>query len=263
MKDIHIDPVEQPRDGVYYFEFSNRYIGSSFTGTNVVFGTKEYFLSCNQNYHVYQGISFEMGGNTKPSIPKNTKYNRYQKITPGVFDDYYARNYWRLQRSFLEDAEYTLKVSDGWIAAFACKELEYLSVDVRYFDGNLWIDMSTSRKPQNYRYEVQRGKPIDESVFRQVFNLTLELLYDPEVAYREVGNFWEQLRMLCDGDEPIRGIMINADYYFNDLRRKITGRIRRLEKRLIDEDGLTDERAAIRGEIKGLHYALRAIDGAR
>lgn len=264
MKDIITDPIEQPRDGVCYFEFAS-FPETCFAGSesSVVFNTKEYNLECRKGYQQYQGIAFEKGTISRVSIPKDTKTKKHQKTTHGVFDDYYARNYWRLQRSFLEDADYVVDVSEDRIFAAACKELDYIALYVFYWDGDPRVELYTSRRPTNYKSVFKDGKQVDESVFRQIFNLTLELMYDPEIANREVFNYWEQLRMLCDGDEPVRGITINADYYFNDLRKKVSSRIKHIEKRLIDEDGPAEERAALRGEIKGLKYALRAIDGAR
>ncbi|HQP56539.1 MAG TPA: hypothetical protein PLN83_10545 [Syntrophorhabdus sp.] len=264
MKDILTDPVEQLRDGVCYFQFTGHPTVSSGNGeSNVFLATKPYLLSCARNYQQYQFIEFHKEEVKRVSLPKNVKTERYQKIPQGIFDDYYARNYWRLQRSFLEEAEYFVEESNGMLGAFASKGLDFIDIDVRPWEGEPLVKIQTCRKPQNIRYRMNRGKKVDESVFRQIFNLTLELLYDPEVANREVFNYLEQLRMLCDGDEPVRGILINPEQYFGDVRQKLSSRMHRLEWRLIDEDGPVEERAAIRGEIKGLQYALRIIGSAK
>ncbi len=184
---------------------------------------------------------------------------KYRKIGQEHFEDYYTRNYWRLQKAYIEEAEYHLVDYGKSCKLFGCKDKEYLEISVSYDVTTIEVALSKSRKPCNYRYEIARAKQIPEEIFKQAYLLTLEFLYDAEVALREWPSYYDQIRGLVDNDEPIKGLTINASAYFDEMTRTIKSRKRRIEKQLIETDGTPEERAGLRGELKGLDYCLKVI----
>ena len=69
--------------------------------------------------------------------------------------------------------------------------------------------------------------------------------------------------MLLSSDEPIKGITINAETYFDAMKKTILVRKKRVEKRLINEDESVEVRAQLRGELDGLDFCLKVIDANR
>ena len=264
MKDIFTDTVEQPRKGVSYIEaYTPTGHNSTVAHATAVFHTDKYYVQANEDYSTYPWCGISICEVKPVKMPKNEASMKYRHIGQENFEDYYTRNYWRLQKTFISEGEYLLSDYGNSYTFMACRDKEYLEIKIFYDVMTIEVSLSSERKPANYRYTAQRSKSITEEKFKQAYNLTLEYLYDAEVALREWTSYWEQIRMLVDGDIPVKGIMVNATLYFDEMTRAIKARKKKIEKQLIETDGTPEERSALRGELKGLDYGLKVIKANR
>ena len=264
MKDIFTDTIETPREGVSYIESFTPSPGMGGTANSrAVFHTAKYLIQASEtyDYEPWCGISIV---NIKPvKIPARRRNTKYRPIGLDNFDDYYTRNYWRLQKAFIPEGEYFVESYRTSFHIFGSKGKDYLIIEVSYDTDSLEVSLSRERKPQNYRYTVARSKQISEETFKQAYLLTLEYLYDAEVALREWSSYWEQIRLLMNNDTPIKGLTISAASYFDEMEKTIKARKKRIEKQLIETDGSPEERISLRGELKGLDYCLKVIRANR
>ena len=264
MKDIFTDTVEQPRKGVSYIDaYSHKGVGSSSDHSAAIFHTDKYYVQANEDYNDKPWCGLSICEIRPVKVPKNGRFDKYRAISQENFEDYYTRNYWRLQHAFISGGEYLLERWGSSYKFIACKEKDYLEIKVYYDVTTMEVFLSHENKPANYRYIAKRSTPLTEEVFKQAFNLTLEYLYDAEVALREWASYWEQIRLLMDGDVPVKGILVDASLYFDEMTRAIKARKRKIEKQLIETDGTPEERSALRGELKGLDYGLKVIKANR
>lgn len=264
MKDIFSDPIEKPREGVGYIEaFVPSCHSTARSSSTAVFHTPKYFIQANEEYQDNPWCGISICEIRPVKVPARQKGYKYRAISQDNFEDYYTRNYWRLQKAYVEEGEYYVNGSSGGYTLFGCREKEYMEIRVIYDITTLEVSLSRERKPNNYRYEVLRARPIPESVFKQAYLLTLEFLYDAEVALREWSSYWEHIRCLIDGDTPVKGLTVNAAAYFDEMEKTILGRKRRIEKQLIETDGTPEDRVGLRGELKGLDYCLKVIRANR
>lgn len=264
MKDIIADPIEKPREGVCYIEaFEASCHSTARSSSTAVFHTSKYFVQANEDYRDEPWCGISVCEIKPVKVPVRQKGYKYRAISQDNFEDYYTRNYWRLQKAYIGEGEYHLIESSGSYRFFGCREKEYLEIRVCYEVDSIEVSLSKERKPNNYRYEVLRAKPIPESVFKQAYLLTLEFLYDAEVALREWSSFWEQIRCLADSETPVKGLTVNAAAYFDEMEKTILGRKRKIEKQLIETDGTPEERMSLRGELKGIEYCLKVIRANR
>ena len=98
---------------------------------------------------------------------------------------------------------------------------------------------------------------------KQLFNLTIELLHDPQNLKNLKDEYYKQLSLLIENREPIKGLILNADIAFNEVRTQITDRIESIENRMINFDDSVENRNELRGELKGLKYCLKILDSNR
>lgn len=255
-------PVKRP--GIFFSEFFKGFKAMNFPDTTYVkYLCKDYSLKCNDTPKYSPHLSVCIENIKRISVPKKSKYTSAVEITQQSFDDFYKMNYRRLQDESLDDAEFYENDTYDSITLYALqgKKLFCIFTEIDPAFRNICLCMDSS--PGRFRSRTHKLKKIEPEVFKQAYHLLLELFYDPELVYQNFESAWSQLDALVHGDQPIHGIRINADVYFDNMIRAIKTRIRRMEKKLIDEDGTPEERARIRGELKGMEYCVKVINEHR
>lgn len=102
--------------------------------------------------------------------------------------------------------------------------------------------------------------PIDPVLAKQLFNLTIELLYDYQNINIFKDKYFKQTDLLTPERKPIEGLILNADVAFNEIRSKIEERINIIENRMINFDDSKSNRNELRGELNGLKFSLKILD---
>lgn len=102
--------------------------------------------------------------------------------------------------------------------------------------------------------------PIDPVLAKQLFNLTIELLYDYQNINIFKDKYFKQADFLTHEGKPIEGLILNADAAFNEIRSKIEERINIIENRTINIDDSKSNRNELRGELNGLKFSLKILD---
>ena len=255
-------PVTRP--GVYYSEFFEGWKSlHQDPRTYVTYLCKNYELCCNDTPRYTPSFSMSIESHKKVAVPKKTKLTRATEITAQAFEDFYRMNFKRLQEEDLDGAEFYQRDDGEEISLFALQgqKLFYIgtSIDPRYRA----IDFNMDSHPGYFRRKIHKLKKIEPEIFKQAYHLLLEYFYDPDMVFENFPSVWAQLEALVNGEQPIHGIKINADIYFDNMIRTIKAKVRRLEKKLIDEDGTPEERTRIRGELKGMEYCLKVINEYR
>jgi len=264
MANILDESTPTKRAGIFYSQSFMGY-GELHTPSSsyITYLTKECELCCRDLPKYRPLLSACIETCRKVALPKKSSTSRSVEISEKSFDDFYKMNYRRLQDESLDDAEFYENDTYDDIQLYAIQGNKLFSIFTERTPSLRNICMNMESSPGNFRRRAHTLKKIDSAVFKQAYHLLLELFYDPDTVYQNYETAWSQLDALVHGDQPIHGIKINADVYFDNMIRAIKTRARRLEKKLIDEDGTPEERARIRGELKGMEYCLKVINEHR
>lgn len=165
-----------------------------------------------------------------------------------------------LYDSFVVDAEHYLGCSLESYQYYTYTEKSHLILEI-----NNSIDSFHCKMYSSYGVKVRSSTrkyydPIDPVLAKQLFNLTIELLYDYQNINIFKDKYFKQTDLLTHERNPIEGLILNADVAFNEIRSKIEERINIIENRMINFDDSKSNRNELRGELNGLKFSLKILD---
>lgn len=145
-------------------------------------------------------------------------YSGYVKITriiPEIFDSYYTSTPLKLSE-FPEEGEYYYEHNINYYTSY-----NHIIINIR--NEIDFFDCCISRY-QGIRSRNSAQKNLEillKELMKQLYNLTLELLHYP-LNFRILKDYYyKQLCLLIQEQEPIKGLILNADTAFNGVRKQI------------------------------------------
>ncbi|MBF0647902.1 hypothetical protein IR083_03600 [Dysgonomonas sp. GY75] len=227
------------------------------------FVEKHLYISINENWEYNPRIEINYSQEYISEVTEASQYVKVKRIIPEIFDSYYKSTIQKLSNSFLENGEYYYKYNIKRSQLYLFTDTRHVILDIHNDIDNFYcriVRYSGIRGRNTVRKEFET---LPEEVMKQLFNLTIELLYDPQNFNILKDEYYRQLGLLIEKEEPIKGLILNADMAFEEVRTQITNRIKAIEDRMINFDDTKDNRNELRGELKGLKYSLKVLDGNR
>ena len=220
-------------------------------------------VTIEENYEWSPDITIDIVDNFNYEPPEASQYCHVKRITPDIFNQYYTNTLRLLSESFLHEAEYYLQHSSNYCKCYCYTDKQRLIIRIDNSLDNFCCQMYLNRGIKGRNYARKNYEPVQEAQMKQFFNLTLEFLYDPYGSKLLKDEYNKQIHSLIHDGKPIKGLILNADSAFNEIRTQITSRITYVENRLINFDDPKENRSELRGELKGLKYCVKVLDENR
>lgn len=243
----------------YYITYSNPYSNSS----------SSYLELRDNNINITiceseASIDITVGDNVTGEPPEEDKYCQVKPITQETFNSYYTNNLRSLKDNFLSEAEYYLQHNDiNWYNYYSYTNNSHLNIEISESVGYFSCRIYFRNGVKGRLFARRHFEVAPEAMMAQFFNLTIELLYDPNNFGLLKDEYLKQLNLLIQNGQPIAGLVLNADIAFNEIRTQIETRITSIENRMINFDDSKANRNELRGELKGLKYCLKVLDSNR
>lgn len=227
------------------------------------FVEKYLYISINEDWEYNPRIEINYSQECISEVTEASQYVKVKRIIPEIFDSYYNSTIRKLSESFLENGEYYYKYNIKRCQLYLFTDTRHVIIDIHNDIDNFYCRIT--------RYTGIRGRntvrkeldTLPEEVMKQLFSLTIELLHDPQNLKNLKGEYYKQLDLLIEKKEPIKGLILNVDIAFNEVRTQIASRIKTIENRMINFDDTLENRNELRGELKGLKYCLKVLDSNR
>lgn len=217
-------------------------------------------VSISENCEGSPYVDIDIGDNLYISAPESDKYSKVKPITPEIFNTYYNQTIRTLYDSFVVDAEHYLGCSLESYRYYAYTEKSHLILEINNSIDSFHCKMYSSYGVKGRSSTRKYCDPIDPVLAKQLFNLTIELLYDYQNINIFKDKYFKQADFLTHEGKPIEGLILNADVAFNEIRSKIEERINIIENRMINFDDSKSNRNELRGELNGLKFSLKILD---
>lgn len=223
---------------------------------------KYYYIGINENWEYSPHIEIEYYIESAPVPTQPSEYVKITRIIPEIFDSYYTSTLLKLSE-FPEEGEYYYKHNINYCELYCYTNHDHIIIKIRneinYFDCHISRYLGI-RSRNSVRKNLET---LPKELMKQLYNLTLELLHDPQNFKNLKDDYYKQLSLLIQKREPIKGLILNADAAFYEVRKQITNRIESIENRMINFDDKPQNRYELRGELKGLKFSLKILDGNR
>ena len=218
-------------------------------------------------YEQYIDLSFSKFPNAFFPRPKTSKFEKIRAILKEIFLDHYNLALKLLNKDISETGEfYLLQQSKDWYYIYYFSDdnamKKSISIDFRNFMDYMYLTIHGEPNFRSRKGARNNGTAITYTHFMQIFRLILKFLYDSDSYDIYQDDFTKNFFLLVQSDEyeDIPDLMFSTDESFKEILERISRRKRKIEKRLIEKDDDTElDRARLRGEIDGLHYALKTI----
>lgn len=220
-------------------------------------------ISVSENCEGAPYLDIDIGDNLYITAPESDEYSKVKPITAEVFNTYYNQTIRSLNDSFLSDAEHYLGHSLDSYRYYSYTDKSHLILDIYDSIESFHCKMYSSWGIKGRSSTRKYCEPISEVFAKQLFNLTIELLYDCQNIENLKDKYFKQANLLIHEGKPIGGLILNADVDFNEIRLQIEQRIASIENRMIIFDDPKSNRNELRGELKGLKYCLDILDKNR
>lgn len=224
---------------------------------------KNLYVSINEDWEYTPSIEINYSKEYISEATPADQYVKVKRIIPEIFESYYTSTIRKLNKSFLENGEYYYKYNIKRCKLYLFTDSKQVLIHIDNDIDNFYCNISPYNGIRGRNTARKEMDILPEEVARQLFNLTIELLYDPQNLKNLKDEYYKQLSLLIEKEEPIKGLILNADIAFNEIRTQITDRIKSIENRMINIDDTTENRNELRGELKGLKYCLKILDGNR
>ncbi|EGK05234.1 hypothetical protein [Dysgonomonas mossii] len=224
---------------------------------------KYLYVSINEDWEYAPNIEISYSEEYKSEVTLASEYAKVKRIIPEIFNSYYTSTIRKLSESFSENGEYYFKYSIKACNLYLFTDSKHVTIDINNDIDNFYCNFSRYRGIRGRNTARKELDTLPEEVMRQLFNLTIELLHDPQNLKNLKDEYYKQLSLLIENREPIKGLILNADIVFNEVRTQIIDRIESIENRMINFDDTVGNRNELRGELKGLKYCLKILDSNR
>lgn len=245
----------------YHARYNSPYCKSS--GSYLYLIGEKISISISENWKNTPCLDIDIGDNLYITAPESDEYSKVKPITPEVFNTYYNETIRSLHDFFLSEGEHYLSHSLDSYRYYSYTEKSHLILDINDSIESFHCKMYSSWGVKGRSSTRKYCELICEVLAKQLFNLTVELLYDNQSIDILKDKYFKQINLLIHEGKPIEGLILNADVAFNEIRTQIEQRIASIESRMINFDDSKSNRNELRGELKGLQYCLKILDKNR
>lgn len=220
-------------------------------------------ISIDENWKGNPEIDISIGDNLYINPPESDEYSKVKPITEEIFKTYYTNTVRSLNDSFLSEAEYYLEHNLDSLRYYSYTDKERIIIETNNNIDSFHCKIYYSSGIKGRNSTRKFHEPISDVLAKQLFNLTIELIYDFLNISTLNDEYFRQIDLLVREKKPIQGLILNADVAFNEIRSQIENRIIGIENRMINFDDPKTSRNELRGELKGLKYCLKILDRNR
>lgn len=231
----------------------------------------EYQVDVDEEVEYYQYISVCVNKLGQKGIekPSSSKYEKVKPIIREIFLEHYSlavRNFQEYENN--EGECYIHHNSKDWIVIryFSINEKQKLSIEIDFRNSidDLWLMIHREHGHKHRPTARKNGTAISLDDFHQFLHLTAGFLSDSDSFLVFVEDYIKNMRRLSEGEEKITGLLFSSEKSFETIIEQLNKRKKAIEMRLIDNDAdPANERANLRGELKGIDYAISTIEKFR
>lgn len=221
---------------------------------------KNQSVTIHENWEYCPHIEIDFSNDFIFTPTEANKYVKVKRIIPEIFDSYYESTIKALRDSFLENGEYYYKYSTKNCKLHCYSDSRQIIISVDNEIDYFRCSISRYNSPRGRHYDRKNMDTLPEERMKQLFKLTLELLFDYNSFKNLNQEYYKQLTLLIQEEKPVEGLVLNANVSFIEVRIQIEQRIAYIENRLIKFDDTIENRNELRGELNGLRYSLKLLE---
>lgn len=251
----------------YYFKQPKNYSFAYSQPHELIRWNPEYVVEVDEEIEAYQYISLSMNklGLKAAEKPTTSEFDLVKPIIREVFIEHYSFAVKYIHNAEMDEGEcYLYKRSKDWIIIryFSKDEKKKFRIDIDLRDGIEYFSLytRTERGHKGRRDTRNHGEPITMETFLRFFHVTTQFLSDSDSLQIFRDDYIKNMKELANGKDVQVDFVLTKEKYFSEILEQLAMRRNVLEKRLIenDSDSIT-ERAQLRGELKGLDYAVTTV----
>lgn len=193
------------------------------------------------------------------------KYIKVKPVIKEIFSTHYSLALKYIHEAGTSEGEfYLIKNSSDWYQAhyYSDNDKEAFTIEIDFRDSieDLWLMFFCKPGLKGRPNARKKAVAITDTLFKQLLNLTIQFLYDPDSVPLFLNDYIKNFKLLCEGETNVESFVISAEKTFQKILQHLETRRESLQRRLVenDQDSTTD-RIKLRGELDGIIYAIKTI----
>lgn len=221
----------------------------------------------NVDFRQYISITINKLNQKDSEKPKSDVYTKVRPIIKEVFQSHYSLAIKLIYETVLDEGEFYLyRHSKHWfeVQYFSKDEKNklHLEIDFRDFIESLWLTVRCMPGHKGRPTARKKATLITDELFKRFLHLTIQFLYDADSYPVLLEDFIKNFYRLCKRESTIEGLILTDEKTLERILEQLTDRKTSIEKRLIENDNDSHlDRAKLRGELEGVAYAIKVVNG--